>query len=92
MLAFGVSEVVQASVVTAIGGILIALITQFTRSNAKDHAIVQHKLDQLSDKIVDTHTSVTEVKVDVKYLREDQNRLENRFNTHLEDRNEKPNR
>jgi len=88
MFAFGVSEVVQASVVTAIGGILIALITQFTRSNAKDHAIVQHKLDQLSD----THTSVTEVKVDVKYLREDQNRLENRFNTHLEDRNEKPNR
>jgi ABC-type multidrug transport system fused ATPase/permease subunit len=92
MFAFGVSEVVQASVVTAIGGILIALITQFTRSNSKDHAIVQHKLDQLSDKIVDTHTSVTEVKVDVKYLREDQNRLENRFNTHLEDRNEKPNR
>jgi len=92
MFAFGVSEVVQASIVTAIGGILIALITQFTRSNAKDHAIVQYKLDQLSDKIIDTHTSVTEVKVDVKYLREDQNRLENRFNTHLEDRNEKPNR
>jgi ABC-type multidrug transport system fused ATPase/permease subunit len=92
MFAFGVSEVVQASVVTAIGGILITLITQFTRSNAKDHALVQNKLDQLSDKIVDTHTSVTEVKVDVKYLREDQNRLENRFNTHLEDRNEKSDR
>ena len=92
MFAFGVSEVVQASVVTAIGGILIALITQFTRSNSKDHAIVQHKLDQLSDKIVDTHTSVTEVKVDVKYLREDQNRLENRFNKHLEDRSEKSDR
>lgn len=92
MPALVVSEVVQGAIVTAIGGILIALITQFTRSNAKDHAIVQNKLDQLSDKIIDTHTSVTEVKVDVKYLREDQNRLENRFNMHLEDRNEKPDR
>jgi hypothetical protein len=92
MFALVVSEVVQGAIVTAVGGIIIAIIAQFSRQNAKDHAVVQNKLDQLSDKIVDTHTSVTEVKVDVKYLREDQNRLENRFNTHLEDRNEKPNR
>ena len=80
------------AIVTAVGGIIIAIIAQFSRQNAKDHALVKNKLDQLSDKIVDTHTSVTEVKVDVKYLREDQNRLENRFNTHLEDRNEKSDR
>ena len=92
MWAIGVSEVVQASIVTAIGGVLVALITQFTRQNAKDHAVVQSKLDQLSDKIIDTHSAVTEVKVEVKYLREDQNRLETRFNEHLEDRVEKSNR
>jgi len=85
MLAFGVSEVVQASMVTAVGGVIIALIAQFTKQNAKDHSIVTSKLDQLSDKISDTHTAVTEVKVDVKYLREDQYRLEDRFNKHLED-------
>jgi hypothetical protein len=85
MLALGVSEVVQASIVTAVGGVIIALIAQFTKQNAKDHSIVTSKLDQLSDKIVDTHTAVTEVKVDVKYLREDQYRLEDRFNKHLED-------
>jgi len=85
MLAFGVSEVVQASIVTAVGGVIIALISKFTKQNAKDHSIVTSKLDQLSDKIVDTHTAVTEVKVDVKYLREDQYRLEDRFNKHLED-------
>lgn len=85
MLALGVSEVVQASLVTAVGGVIIALISKFTKQNAKDHSIVTSKLDQLSDKIVDTHTAVTEVKVDVKYLREDQYRLEDRFNKHLED-------
>ena len=85
MLAFGVSEVVQASMVTAVGGVIIALISKFTKQNAKDHSIVTSKLDQLSDKISDTHTAVTEVKVDVKYLREDQYRLEDRFNKHLED-------
>lgn len=71
--------------VTAVGGVIIALIAQFTKQNAKDHSIVTSKLDQLSDKISDTHTAVTEVKVDVKYLREDQYRLEDRFNKHLED-------
>jgi hypothetical protein len=92
MFALVVSEVVQGAIVTAVGGVIVAIIAQFSRQNAKDHAVVQNKLDQLSDKIVDTHTAVTEVKVDVKYLREDQNRLENRFNKHLEDRNEKSNR
>lgn len=71
--------------VTAVGGVIIALISKFTKQNAKDHSIVTSKLDQLSDKISDTHTAVTEVKVDVKYLREDQYRLEDRFNKHLED-------
>lgn len=85
MLALGVSEVVQASVVTAVGGVIVALIAQYTKQNAKDHSIVQDKLDKLSDKIGDTHTAVTEVKVDVRYLREDQYRLEDRFNKHLED-------
>lgn len=92
MFAIVVSEIVQGAIVTTVGGVIVAIIAQFSRQNAKDHAIVQGKLDQLSDKIVDTHTAVTEVKVDVKYLREDQNRLENRFNKHLEDRSEKSNR
>ena len=78
--------------VTAVGGVIIALIAQFTKQNAKDHSIVQDKLDQLSDKISDTHTAVTEVKVDVRYLRADQTRLEGRFNKHLEEKNEKSNR
>lgn len=86
MFGLGVSETVQAAFVTAVGGILVAVITRFSRQNAKDHAVVQEKLDRLSDTIKDTHDDVTEIKVEVKNLREDQNRLENRLDRHMEDR------
>ena len=86
MWAFTVAEGVQVAVITTFGGIVVAIISRFGRQNAKDHAVVQKKLDQLSDSLVDTHTTVVEVKTDVKHLRRDHDRVEERLNRHLEDR------
>lgn len=86
MFAFGMSETVQAAFITTVGGILVAVITRFSRQNAKDHAVVQSKLDKLSDSIMSTHSDVAEIKVEVRHLRDDQNRLETRLDRHMEER------
>lgn len=86
MMGFGVSETVQAAFVTTLGAVLVAIITRFSRQNAKDHAVVRDKLDKLTDTIQSTHDDVTEIKVEVKNLRKDQNRLETRLDRHMEEK------
>lgn len=86
MWALTVAEGVQAAIVTAAGGVIVAIITRFSRQNAKDHAVVQQKLDRLSDSLTDTHTAVVEVQADIKYLRKDHDRVEERLTRHLEEK------
>jgi uncharacterized membrane-anchored protein YhcB (DUF1043 family) len=86
MWAITVAEGVQAAAVTAVGAIIVAIITRFSRQNAKDHAVVQQKLDQLSDSLTDTHSTIVEVQADIKYLRKDHDRVEERLNRHLEEK------
>jgi len=43
-------------------------------------------LDRLSDSLTDTHTTIVEVQADVKYLRKDHDRVEERLNRHLEEK------
>lgn len=85
MWAVTLSEGVQAALVTTVGGILVAVITRFSRQNARDHAVVQDKLDKLTDTISDTHLTVRDVQKDVQHLRKDHNRLEARLDRHLEE-------
>ena len=86
MWAITIADGVQAAIITTIGGIVVAIIARFGRQNARDHAVVQKKLDKLSDSLTDTHTAVVEVQTDVKYLRKDHDRVEERLNRHVEER------
>lgn len=52
-------EVVWAAVVTAVGGIVVALVQRLRRENAQQHA-------EGRDLIRDLHADVREVKSDVK--------------------------
>lgn len=42
-------EAIAVAVIGAVGAVLAALIQSLRRENRKDHGLVQHKLDQLSE-------------------------------------------
>jgi hypothetical protein len=70
-------------IVVLVQGVTMWLVDKGNKDNARDHGIVQSKLDGLNSKIQDIKIDVVDIKSDVKHLDTCIDKLREDFDGHL---------
>lgn len=70
-------------IVVLVQGITMWMVNKGNKENARDHGIVQSKLDGLTSNMQDVKIDVLDIKADVKDLDADIDQLKAEFNGHI---------